>query len=148
MKISLAADHRGFRTKETAKAFLQELGHEILDFGTNSRESCDYPDYVYPAAKAVAQGKAEYGIFACSHGIGTSMTANKVKGIRAALCCDTLSTDMARRHNNTNVLCLPADMLTDIQVTEIIQVFVTTGFDGNWHQQRLDKVARIENSWK
>ena len=145
MKLSIAADHRGFQAKERMKAFLAELGHEATDFGTDSTKPCDYPDLAYPAVKAVVEGEAELGILFCGTGIGMCMTANKVRGVRGALCHDEVSEDMARRHNDAKVLCLPADLLGEKQMTQIIRIFLETPFDGGRHQRRIDKLAKIEN---
>ena len=145
MKLSIAADHRGFQAKERMKVFLAELGHETEDFGTNSAAPCDYPDCAYPAAKAVAEGEAERGILFCGTGIGMSLTANKVHGVRAALCHDEVTVDMARRHNDANVLCLPADLLGERQMMQIVRIFLEAPFDGGRHQRRLDKLAKIES---
>lgn len=145
MKLSIAADHRGFQAKERMKAFLAELGHEATDFGTDSTKPCDYPEIAYPAVKAVVEGKAELGILFCGTGIGMCMTANKVRGVRGALCHDEVSADMARRHNDAKVLCLPADLLGEKQMTKIIRIFLETRFDGGRHQRRIDKLAKIEN---
>ena len=145
MKLSIGADHRGFQAKERMKAFLAELGHEAMDCGTDSTKPCDYPDVAYPAAKAVAEGKAELGILFCGTGIGMSIAANKVRGIRAALCHDEVSVDMARRHNDAKVLCLPADLLGEKQMTKIIRIFLETPFDGGRHERRVNKVTNIEN---
>ena len=144
MKLSVAADHRGFQAKERMKAFLAELGHEAQDFGTSSTEPCDYPDCAYPAAKAVADGRVERGILFCGTGIGMSLAANKVRGVRAALCHDEVTVDMSRRHNNANMLCLPADLLGEKQMMQIIRIFLEAPFDGGRHQRRIDKLTTIE----
>ncbi len=144
MKLSLAADHRGFQAKERMKVFLSGLGHEPKDFGTNSQEPCDYPDCAYPASKAVAQGETERGILFCGTGIGMSLTANKVRGIRAALCHDEVTVDMARRHNDANILCLPADLLGEKQMMQIIRIFLEAPFDGGRHLRRINKLIQIE----
>ena len=144
MKLSLAADHRGFQVKERMKAFLAELGHEAKDFGTSSTKPCDYPDCAYPAAKAVAEGQVERGILFCGTGIGMSLTANKVRGIRAALCHDEVTVDMARRHNDANILCLPADLLGEKQIMQIIRIFLEAPFDGGRHLRRINKLIKIE----
>ena len=126
------------------KAFLAELGHETEDFGTDSAAPCDYPDCAYPAAKAVAEGHSERGMLFCGTGIGMSLAANKVQGIRAALCHDEVTVDMARRHNNANMLCLPADLLGEKQMMQIVRIFLEAPFDGGRHQRRLDKLTEIE----
>ena len=145
MKLAIGADHRGFQAKERMKVFLAELGHEAMDFGTDSTKPCDYPDTAYPTAKAVADGKAELGILFCGTGIGMSIAANKVRGVRAALCHDEVSVDMARRHNDARILCLPADGLGEKQMTKIIRIFLETNFDGGRHERRVNKVTNIEN---
>ena len=144
MKLSIAADHRGYQAKERMKTLLAELGHEAEDFGTDSTAPCDYPDCAYPAAKAVATGQTERGILFCGTGIGMSLAANKVPGIRAALCHDEVTVDMARRHNDANILCLPADQLGDKQMAQIIRIFLDTPFDGGRHLRRIQKLSRIE----
>ena len=144
MKVSLGADHRGFQVKERIKAFLVELGHEAIDCGTDSIKPCDYPDIAYPTAKAVADGKAEMGILLCGSGIGMSIAANKVRGVRAALCHDEVSVDLARRHNNAKVLCLSADGLNEKQMVKVIRIFLDTPFDGGRHERRVNKVMDIE----
>jgi len=145
MKLSIAADHRGYQAKKRMKVFLSELGHQTEDFGTDSTKPCDYPDCAYPAAKSVAEGKTDRGIFFCGTGIGMSLAANKVKGIRAALCHDEVTADMARRHNDANILCLPADLLGDKQMTQIIRIFLETPFDGGRHLRRIQKLTKIED---
>ncbi|NIA07612.1 MAG: ribose 5-phosphate isomerase B [Actinobacteria bacterium] len=145
MKLSIGSDHRGFQAKERMKAFLAELGHEAIDCGTDSTKPCDYPDIAYPAAKAVADGKAELGILLCGSGIGMSIAANKVRGVRAALCHDEVSVDLARRHNDARILCLSADGLGEKQMTKIIRIFLETSFDAGRHERRVNKVTNIEN---
>jgi ribose 5-phosphate isomerase B len=146
MKIALGADHRGFAAKERVKAHLREAGHEPLDFGTDSGKPFDYPDAAYPAARCVVEGKADLGILFCGSGIGMSIAANKVHGVRAALCHDELTAEMARRHNNANVLCLPADLIGEALIKRIVEVWLTTGFEGGRHEQRINKIGKIEHS--
>jgi len=146
MKIAVGADHRGFEAKERVKNLLRESGHEVVDFGTDSNKPCDYPDAAYPAARGVVEGKAELGILFCGSGIGMSIAANKVHGVRAALCHDELTTEMARRHNNANVLCLPADLIGDALMKRIVEVWLKTGFEGGRHEKRISKVASIERN--
>ena len=111
MKISLGSDHRGYLAKQRLKALLEELGYEVEDYGTDSTKSCDYPDSAYPVAKSVSSGQSERAILICGTGLGVSISANKVHGIRAALCHDELTAQMSRQHNDANVLCLPADLI-------------------------------------
>jgi ribose 5-phosphate isomerase B len=144
MKVSVAADHRGYTAKEKIKGFLRELGHEVIDHGTDSDKSVDYPDFAGPAAGAVAAGKAERAVLLCGSGIGVSMTANKVAGVRAALCHDELGAEMSRKHNDANVLCLPADWLGDELMCRMVRVWLNTPFEGGRHQRRLDKLSAVE----
>ena len=146
MKIALSSDHRGFRAKEHVKHFLRELGHDVVDFGCDGAVSCDYPDTALAGAKAVAGGETERGIFFCGTGIGMSITANKVKGIRAALCHDELTAEMARRHNNANILCLPADLIGDELMRRVVDVWLRTDYEGGRHERRLQKIAHYESN--
>ena len=146
MRIALCSDHRGFRAKEQIKAFLKEVGHEVVDFGCDSLASCDYPDMAFAGAKSVAAGETERGIFFCGTGIGMSMTANKVRGIRAALCHDELTAEMARRHNNANVLCLPADLVGDALMRRLVDVWLRSEYEGGRHERRLKKIADYERN--
>lgn len=145
MKIALGADHRGFNAKNGIINFLREQGHEVIDFGTDSSKSCDYPDAALPASIAVRDGTCQLGILFCGSGIGMSIAANKVHGIRAALCHDELTTEMARRHNNANVLCLPADLAGEALIRRIVDVWLKTPYEGGRHDRRIEKIAEIEN---
>jgi ribose 5-phosphate isomerase B len=144
MKIALGADHRGFAAKEKIKGMLRELGHEVIDVGTDSPKSYDYPDAALAAAKSVTNGQSELGILFCGTGIGMSISANKIAGIRAALCHDELTTELARRHNNANVLCLPADLVGDSLMQRIVQVWLKTPFEGGRHERRIQKIVQLE----
>ena len=144
MKISMACDHGGLVLKEHLKTHLLERGFEVVDFGTNSTESCDYPDYARPAAEAVASGECDRGILVCTTGIGVSITANKVKGIRCALLSDVLSARMTRLHNDTNMMALGQGMVGPMLATEIVDIWLDTAFEGGRHQRRVDKVMAIE----
>ena len=145
MKIAIAADHRGHSLKEELAVLLGEQGHVILDMGTNSSQSCDYPDVAYPAARAVADGQADYAIMICASGIGMDICANKVAGVRAALCHDELTAQMSRRHNNANALCLASDVLGEELVRRIVRSWLETEFEGGGrHERRVRKVAWIE----
>jgi len=145
MKISIACDHGGYDMKEDLKAWLAEKGHEVVDFGCGGHDSCDYADFVEPAARAVADGTCERGIVICTTGIGASITANKVKGIRCALCSEPLSAEMTRRHNNANVLGLGAGMIGPMMARQIVEAFLKFEFEGGRHQRRIDKIAAVEN---
>ncbi|MDY6913184.1 MAG: ribose 5-phosphate isomerase B [Planctomycetota bacterium] len=143
MIIALAADHRGHATKEKVLAMLNE--HQVLDMGTNSSKSCDYPDLAYPAAKSVADGKVDRAILICGSGIGMDICANKVPGVRAALCHDELTAQMSRRHNNANVLCLASDVLGEELIRRIVAGWLSTEFEGGGrHGRRVGKMALIE----
>ncbi|MFA6133250.1 MAG: ribose 5-phosphate isomerase B [Phycisphaerae bacterium] len=145
MKIALAADHRGHGVKERISVLLTERGHMVLDMGTNSSKSCDYPDLAYPAAKAVANAQADLAILICGSGIGMTICANKVQGIRAALCHDELTAQMSRRHNNANVLCLASDVLGEELMRRIVTSWLDTTFDGGGrHDRRVRKINWIE----
>ena len=144
MTIALACDHGAFALKEKVKAYLQETGHQVEDFGSFSTESADYPDFVAPAAKAVANGTCERGIVLCTTGIGASLVANKVKGIRCALCTDPFMAEMTRLHNDTNVLALGAQVTGDLLNLRIVDTWLTTDFEGGRHQRRVDKIMALE----
>ena len=142
--ISIACDHGAIALKNHLKTYLEGKGYEVKDFGTHTTDSCDYPDFAAPAAQAVANGECEKGIVLCTTGIGVSMVANKVKGIRCALCHETHSAEMTRRHNDANVLAIGAGV-TGVNLAErIVDVFLTTEFEGGRHQRRVDKVMALE----
>ncbi len=144
MKIAIACDHGAYTLKETVKKHLTEQGHEVKDFGTNSLDSCDYPDYAGPAAQAVANGECEKGIVLCTTGIGVSITANKVKGIRCALLSDLLSAKMTRQHNDTNVMAMGAAIVGEMLALQIVDTWLGTEFEGGRHQRRIDQIMAIE----
>ena len=144
MKISIASDHGGFDLKEDLRAWLTGQGHEVVDFGCHGTESCDYPDFAGPAARAAASGECERGIVICTTGIGVSMTANKVKGVRCALCGDPWSAEMTRRHNDANVLAIGAGVTGPLLARQIVTAFLTHEFEGGRHQRRVDKVMSTE----
>ena len=145
MKIAMGCDHGGFGLKETVKDYLQGLGHEVKDFGCYNTDSCDYPELGAAAAKAVASGECERGIVICTTGIGISISANKVKGIRCALCGDSFSAEMTRRHNDANMLAMGAGIVGVNMAKKIVDVFLSTEFEGGRHQRRIDKMMALEN---
>ena len=145
MKIALGCDHGGYAMKEDIKKQLEGLGHEVKDCGTYSTESCDYPIFGEAAARAVASGECEYGIVVCTPGIGISLAANKVKGIRAALCGDCYSAEMTRRHNDANILAMGARVLGPGLALKIVDTFLTTEFEGGRHARRIALISDIEN---
>ena len=144
MKISIACDHGAFELKERLKAHLAEQGHQVADCGTHSADSCDYPDFGIAAAKLVADGTCERGVVLCTTGIGMSMAANKVKGVRCALCHEPLSAEMTRRHNDANVLAMGAGVTGGNLAERILDVFLSTEFEGGRHQRRIDKMMEAE----
>ncbi len=145
MKIAVAADHRGHAVKEMVAVLLTEQGHEVVDMGTNSAWSCDYPDMAYPAARAVAEGKVERAITVCGSGIGMTICANKVPGVRAALCHDELTAQMSREHNDANILCLASDVLGEELIRRIVLAWLKTDFElGGRHERRVRKMIWIE----
>jgi ribose 5-phosphate isomerase B len=148
MKIVLGSDHRGYNAKERLKNFLVEEGHEVVDCGTNSTASADYPDFAVPACLMVARKDADRGILLCGSGIGMTMTANKVAGIRAALCHDELTAEMSRRHNDANVLCLAADLLGEELVRRMVAVWLATPFEAGRHARRVQKITAAEQHLK
>ena len=138
MKIAIAADHGGYKLKETIKEYLKIRGDEVLDLGTDSEESVDYPAFGKACGEAVASGKAERGIVCCGTGIGISIAANKVKGIRCALCTDTHMAEMSRKHNDSNVLALGSRTTENKKALDIVAAWLNTDFEGGRHQRRVD----------
>ena len=145
MKISIACDHGALTLKNEIKTHLEELGHQVQDFGTHTTDSCDYPDMIAPAARAVANGECERGIVLCTTGIGASIVANKIPGVRCALLSDVLSARMTRLHNDTNVMALGAGIVGKNLAMEIVDVWLNTAFSHDArHQRRIDKVSALE----
>jgi len=144
MKISLGADHRGFRYKEIIKSLLAAKGIETIDFGTSSEAGADYPDYGLKAAQAVARKEADYGILICGTGNGMAMAANKVNGIRAGLANNIEMARLARAHNNANVLVLSEMFTPEDQIEAILNIFIETEFEGGRHARRIDKITDYE----
>lgn len=147
MKIALGSDHGGYNLKNEIIAYLKENGYEIKDFGTYSTESCDYPDYALKVAEAVASKEFEFGILVCGTGIGISISANKVPGIRAALCSDTFSAHATREHNNANILALGERVVGPSLAIDIVKTFLNSKFEGDRHQRRIDKISNIEKKY-
>ena len=144
MKIAFACDHRGIKLKLFLIDYLRRKKHKIYDFGTHTPESCDYPDYIYPAAKAVSEKKVDRGIVLCFTGIGASITANKVKGVRAALVDSVAKARFSRKHNNSNVLALSAGFIDKNLAKRIVSVWLKTEFEGGRHLRRIKKIEAIE----
>ena len=144
--IAIGSDHGGINLKALIKTFVEGKGYEVEDFGTYDNSSCDYPDYAKKVCDAVVQGSAECGILVCGTGIGMSIAANKVKGIRAACCSDTFSARMTRMHNNSNVLCLGARVVGAGLALDLVDLFLNTEFEGDRHIKRIEKVMAIESN--
>ncbi len=143
--LAIGADHAGYEAKETIKEYLQEKMIEVKDFGTFSKESCHYPVFAEKVSRSVASGECEKGILVCGSGIGMSIAANKIKGIRAALCYEPLLAEMARKHNDANVLCLGARFSGAETIKKIIDVFLRTEFESGRHAERVKLISDIEN---
>jgi ribose 5-phosphate isomerase B len=144
MKIVIGSDHRGVDTKRRLVASLQEMQHEVIDVGPAGLESVDYPDFAFEVASRVARGDADRGILICGTGIGMCIAANKVKGVRAAACHDTIAAEMCRRHNDANVLCLSADLLGEELMVRMSKIFLETPFEAGRHARRVDKIKQFE----
>ena len=140
MRILIGADHRGVRHKAMIKEMLCERGHEVEDVGPDSEQSVDYPDYGLQVARGVAEGRADRGVLICGSGIGMSIVANRVRGVRATLCLNEQMARMARTHNNSNVLCLSQDLVDEDTTRRIVDLWLTTEFEGGRHSRRLDKI--------
>lgn len=141
MKIAMASDHAGYALKQQVRLFLEDAGAVVKDFGCYSTESCDYPDFAHPCADAVEKGEFNYGVVICSTGNGICMTANKHQGVRAALCWDVPLAELARQHNNANILGLPANFIPSDLALKIVHTFFTTDFEGGRHERRVNKIA-------
>ncbi len=147
MKIALASDHRGFEFKNIIAKFIMNLGHKVVDYGTsNDADSVDYPDYGLQAANAVSSGECERAVMVCGTGLGMSLVANKVKGVRATVCHDLYTVEMSRKHNDSNVLCLGADVVDQKLLERKIKLGIETPFEGGRHARRVGKIMDIESS--
>ncbi len=146
MRVAVGADHRGFQTKEKIVALLKRMHHDVTDVGTFSAESVDYPDIAAEVARLVRCGDVDRGILICGSGLGMCIAANKVPGVRAAPCHDDLTAEMSRRHNDLNVLCLSADMLGEKLIDRMIEIWLTTPFEGGRHERRVKKIAQLEKN--
>ena len=144
MRIALGCDHRGFKLKQAVMEFLQQSGYSYQDFGCYSTESVDYPDFAQKVGNAVASGEFEQGILICDTGIGMCIAANKIKGIRAALCHDTFAAERARLHNDANILCLRGEDIEVNEAREIVKTYLSTTFEGGRHIPRLNKIKVLE----
>lgn len=140
--IGIASDHAGYELKEILKQYFETQGTKIHDFGTHSAESCDYPDFAHPLAEAVETGVCDFGVAICGSANGISMTVNKHQGCRAAICWNTELASLARKHNNANVLSLPARFIATDEALEILKTFFSTDFEGGRHERRVAKIAK------
>ncbi|MCD7729390.1 MAG: ribose 5-phosphate isomerase B [Clostridia bacterium] len=147
MKIALACDHGGLNLKREIINYLVQNGYEYKDFGTDTFDSCDYPDYALPAAESVASGECDLGIVVCSTGIGVSIVANKVNGIRCAHCHDTYCAEFTRLHNNANMLAMGEKVVGTGYALKIVEKFLTTQFEGGRHERRVNKITEIEKKY-
>lgn len=144
MKIAVGCDHGGYELKKYIIKVLEKLGHEVEDFGCHSLDSCDYPDFAAPAARAVAEGKCDKGILVCTTGIGISIAANKIKGIRCAHCADCLQAELTRRHNDANMMAIGAGFTGPNMAERMVEVFLSTEFEGGRHVRRVEKIMALE----
>jgi ribose 5-phosphate isomerase B len=144
MRFAIGSDHRGYHLKEQIIAMLRAKGHDVDDEGATGSESVDYPDFAALVAKKVSQGIVERGILICGTGIGMAIAANKFPGVRAAPCSDEVTAEISRRHNNLNVLCLSADMLSPRTVERMVEVWISTPFEGGRHERRVEKIHLLE----
>ena len=141
MKISIGNDHAGYIRKNVLVEYLNKEGHNIKNYGTDTVTSVDYPDFVHPVAKDIIEGNAEFGILLCGSGNGVAITANKYKEVRAALCWNKELANLARAHNNANILCIPSRFITEENLLDIVESFLKTPFEGGRHQRRVDKIC-------
>ena len=144
MKLAIGSDHGGFRLKEAIKTYLLAHDYEVTDFGTEGEDSCDYPDFALPVAEAVAKGEYDRGILICGTGIGIGIVANKIKGVRAALCHDTFSAEACRNHNDANILTMGERIVGEGLALKIVETFLNSDFEGGRHQRRVDKIKALE----
>ncbi|MFV0442022.1 MAG: ribose 5-phosphate isomerase B [Planctomycetaceae bacterium] len=144
MKIAIASDHRGVRMKNQIDQRLKDLGHEVLDLGPADETQADYPDYAAEVASRIANGTVERGILICGTGMGMCIAANKFHGVRAVTCHDETTTEVSRRHNDSNILCLSADLISEKRLGHMLELWLTTEFEGGRHARRLQKIAEIE----
>jgi len=144
MKVGIGSDHRGLQQRIWAAGAIRTFGAEPVDFGTHSTESVDYPDIAVEVARAVASGVIQRGVLICGTGIGVSIAANKVAGVRAAVCHDLHTAEMSRRHNDANVLCLPGDALDQQQLETIVRLWLETAFEGGRHARRVEKLRDLD----
>jgi ribose 5-phosphate isomerase B len=146
MRIAIGSDHRGYDAKSRLVKLVHRLGHEVIDVGTVANESVDYPDYAFQVALRVSHSEVDRGILICGTSIGMCIAANKVKGVRAAPCHDSITAEMSRRHNDANILCLSADLLGEELIDRMVKIWLETVFEGGRHARRVDKITRFESN--
>jgi ribose 5-phosphate isomerase B len=146
MKVAVGNDHRGVSVKQRVVGLLAELGHEVTDIGVNGPAAADYPDFAIPVGEAVAAGKADRGILICATGHGMCIAANKVPGVRAVNCRDVVDAELSRRHNDSNIMCIAADLLGEEQIERMIRTWLCTDFEGGRHTRRTEKVTAYEKA--
>lgn len=145
MRVSIGCDHRGYQVKCRLFPLLEDSGHQIIDRGTDSSESIDYPDIAALVAGDISTGQADRGILICGTGIGMAIAANKLAGVRATPCNDVFSAEMCRRHNDVNVLCLSGDLLGEGDINKLVEIWINTEFEGGRHARRVDKIGGLES---
>jgi ribose 5-phosphate isomerase B len=145
MRVAIGADHRGFDIRVKLVELVQRLGHEVIDVGAFTPDAVDYPDIAADVAHNVSHGEVDRGILVCGTGLGMCIAANKVNGVRAAPCHDDITAEMSRRHNDANVLCLSADMLGERLIDRMVEIWLTTPFEGGRHARRIDKITELEH---
>src|SRR6266581_3342388 len=148
MKIAIGSDHRGYDAKRRIVILLQNLGQDVLDMGPQSGDSVDYPDFAFQVAQAVSEKRVDRGILICGTGIGMCIAANKVPGVRAALCHDSITAEMSRRHNDANILCVSADLLGEELIDRMVKIWLETDFESGRHARRVEKIQRYEAGGK
>ena len=148
MKVIIGSDHAGFEAKQRLAAFLRKMGHTLEDAGTEGKDPVDYPDFAVQVGRTVAEGDADRGVLICGTGIGMSITANKIAGVRAAMATDEMTAEMGRKHNDANVLCLGARVLTPERMENLIRIFMATAFEGGRHVDRVNKIKQLDQGKK
>lgn len=146
MKFAIASDHRGYHLKEKVISLLRAKGHEVIDEGPATDESVDYPDFAALVASKVSSGEVDRGVLICGTGLGMAITANKFPRVRAAACVDEVTAELSRRHNDVNVLCLSGDLLSSRSTERLVEIWMTTEFEGGRHKRRLEKILEVEKS--
>ena len=144
MRVALGADHAGFAAKKELETVIRALGHSVLDLGTSSDASCDYPDFAEKVARAVVAKEADRGVLICGTGIGMSIAANKIAGIRAAVVTDDQTAELSRRHNDANIFCAGSRVLPVVKIAEALKIWLETPFEGGRHERRVEKIRALE----